>query len=214
MAFQGVNSGNLMSSISNMNAAGVDLHEDIVNLSNSFAKELAGVWGNEKGVVFAKEFQETMNELASKTNSAFENINSVMNSVGERWCSDNGNNSFSRVEYSGVFTTVDASSIQNNIGGNEGMDPDAVTSITTNFCNNFLNNTNNDIQKAKSAASSYESLIGGSQQTNLNASIDSLASSINEKITGLSSDVSDITGKNVEVNIKAEADVSAAVSGQ
>ena len=200
MAFYGVNPSNLENAITNVNSAYADLYTAILNTSSTYMSGLAACWGNKNGKDFGEDLERTINQFLKNVTKVFDSVNDSMNSAGKIWNRNNGDGSFSPVGFNSKN-----GDIQNTIrtampNGDEGLD-EAIASKVSEA-----------VVAAKQAVSNT-GFLGGGQEAALQNSISSIASQVDEIEAKIASEVSKITGKNIESSVKCAQLVTDGFSG-
>lgn len=212
MAFYGVNPSNLENAITNVNSAYADLYTAILNTSSTYMSGLAACWGNKNGKDFGEDLERTINQFLKNVTKVFDSVNDSMNSAGKIWNRNNGDGSFSPVGFNSKN-----GDIQNTIrtampNGDEGLDEAIVNSETETYMNDLASKVSEAVVAAKQAVSNT-GFLGGGQEAALQNSISSIASQVDEIEAKIASEVSKITGKNIESSVKCAQLVTDGFSG-
>lgn len=212
MALTGFDPTVVGSSISGVVSAYNNLYAAInTEMQSKFFQGMSDKWACQYAQDFFAQAKTAIDALIKASNTTFESVVSSMNSAGQKWAAETGT-TFTPTTFSTNASTIDSSCILENIGGVRGIDLQSADSTAQTSLSSILNNADTALSEAKNAVASC-GFIGGSQQANITASLETIRNNAHSSIDALSNDMKTAISQTVTQYGDTEGKVSAAFAG-
>lgn len=172
-------------SIKNVQSAYDDLIRAIAtDMQSQFVNGMQDKWACADAQKFFQSFKNVMDILIKDSNNTFQSVVEAMNSAANGWAQQTGgtwaNKAFNRLD-----KEIDVSSIQENIGGVRGADPEA-----TSVSGRLASISSSAISALSAAQSAVQNcgFIGGSSASSLISSLGKIKANIESAVNQISND--------------------------
>lgn len=213
MALTGFDPSEVNSSINSVKSA----YENLIaalgdDMQNQFVSGMADKWAcNDAQKFFNNGLKPAVESLIKSSNTIFESVVNAMNSGGKAWAAQT-QSSYSGQTFSMINKSLDTSVIQENISGIRGIDLASATTVA-NKLTTIAESANSALTKAQQAVQNC-GFIGGSQASNLIASLGTIKSKLDNATRELTSQAKSAIDKTVERYSDTEGKISQAFSAQ
>lgn len=208
MALTGFDPGIVNTSISNVKSAYESLIKAIGDdMQNKFIGGMSSVWACTQAQMYFKDaFKPFIDGIIRNSNTTFESVVNSMNSAAMRWAEDT-KSSYVSTSFSAIDKVMDASVIQENIGGIRGIDLTAAKTVIDSVLPAVETNSLDALTKAQQAVQSC-GFVGGAQADNLIQSLGNIKNIISQAIQTATTS----TKQAIDVTIQAYSDTEGKIS--
>lgn len=205
--FTGFNPDEVTTSINSIKAAYSSLIEQLGNqIQSQFVDGMSSYWACTQAQEFYRDaFKPAIDQLITDSNSTFESVVSSMNSAAQNWASQT-HGSWAGMSLEVNDKKIDISAIQENIGGNRGINETEATNVAAKLPN-IAEAAKSALQDAQNAVSSC-GFLGGGQASELQSSLASIKQSIDNAVTN----ATDASKKAIDSTVEAYGTLSKDVS--
>ena len=166
-------------------------------VNNQFISPMSNAWACKEAQDFFKEFKTSMDDLVTKADSTFQSVVDTMNQGGVNWANETGNSgAFAKVPYTNYTGRISVDSIKENIGDVRGVDPAAARTAIAAFSALSMN-ADAALSTAVNAVAN-SGFLGGDQQANLTASLNSIKKDVKETFDSYTNQTKDYIEKAIE----------------
>lgn len=151
-------------------------------MQKDFVNGMADKWACKQAQNFFESFKNTTDSLIAGANQTFESVVKSMNDSAIAWANST-DSSYSPVQFTIRQITMNISNIMENINGVRGIDLQSSDSVSSKLAL-IKNDASSSLQNAKNAVTDC-GFVGGGQETNLIAALDSIRKNIDSAITNL-----------------------------
>ena len=198
MISSGFNPTAVTNSINGVKKAQGALMRTLVDaVNNQFISPMSNAWACQEAQEFFREFKNSMDDLVQKADSTFQSVVDTMNQGGTNWAAETGNSgSFVKVPYTNYTGRISVDSIKENIDDVRGVDPAAASSAIATF-SALSTNADGALSLAVNAVADC-GFLGGSQQANLTASLNSIKKDVKDTFDSYSNQTKDYVEKTIQ----------------
>lgn len=210
--YTGYNATAVTDSVKGVIRAYNKLFEALSNESQSFINEMGRYWACEQAQEFFNQaFKPSTDELIKDVNTTYESVVSTMNFYAQKY-DDRMKGPFTPIKFNPAIKSMDTGAILTNIGGVRGVD-ETSAKMTLKKLTTMLSNVESALNETKSAIAD-SGFVGGSQQTNLNNSIESIRKSVRTNTSTISEQTTKLIDKTIADYGSIASEASNAFSGQ
>ena len=201
----GFNSTKVTAAINGINKAHASLMRVLVDgVNNQVVTPMSNAWACQNAVDFFQEFKTRMDELVQKSDSTLQSVVDTLNQAGINWAAKTGNEgAFSKIPFTNYSGRISVDSIKENINDDRGADPAATRSTLAVF-QALTMNADSSLTLVANAVREC-GFLGGAQQANLTASINTIKKDIKETFDSLLSQSKEKINESIEQYGELEA---------
>ena len=213
MAMTGYDPQKVSSSINAVKSA-YRAYNDAMNtgIQTRFVKAMEGVWACEDAQnFFMQTYEPLVKGLYQRAETSLSSVVASMNDAASHWAATT-QSEFSPVNHEQIADACDVSGIKLEINGVKGVDKDSASSIASQLAN-IRSEAESALTQAKQAVAD-SGFVGGSQQEQINNSLEEIRRNVGEVITTITENVKKAIDNTVENYGSLESAVSQVFSGQ
>lgn len=184
-----------------------DLSTDV---QNQFVNTMEQVWCSPEGIEFMQnKFQPVMKNLNTSIDQTFESVVNSMNSAGQAWAQTTGGAEYSPQTFESTMQNIDVSGMRNAApDGTVGIDKELAQQYAQKF-QALITQAIDALTEARNSVTN-SGFVGGEQEANLNNSLETIKTNMQNSASQLSTEVANYINKTVENYSDTEGKISAA----
>lgn len=188
------------------------LFDALSNESQNFINEMGRYWACEQAQEFFNQaFKPSTDELIKDVNTTYESVVSTMNFYAQKYA-NRMKGPYTPVNFNSSIKSMDTGAILTNIGGVRGVD-ETSAKLTLKKLTTMLSNVESALNETKRAIAN-SGFVGGSQQTNLDNSIESIRKSVRTNTSTITEQTTKLIDKTIADYGSIATEASNAFSGQ
>lgn len=182
------------------------------DMQREFVGGMSDKWACKNAQEFFRDaFKPAIDGLIDTSNKIFQSVADSMNDAGRAWATQT-NTSYSPVSFSTIPKKIDISIIQENIGGVRGIDLANANTVASKL-STISSSASSALSRAQQAVQDC-GFLGGSQASNLIASLNTIKSKIDKATEDISTESKNAISKTVQTYSDTEGKVSQAFSAE
>lgn len=148
-------------------------------MQNSFVAPMANEWAAKNAQdYFRDRVKPTVDDLVTKVSNIFNSVVSTVDQEGRNWANESGDGAvYATVAFEEQSNTIDTSVIQENIGGERGINIPGAPNVCNSGLSTVMSEVNSSLSELVSAASN-----SGFSNANVQSSLDGAANNIRTNV--------------------------------